>query len=401
MRQRLRLAARHTATILVALFAALTAALLAVLGSTLPTSAHAQAAAPAFYEKLQRAGLLDAYFPEAVLELALPLAQAAPGTWERVQVNAPWRRGTLNIYLVDADRIRPEFSLADEGVPEFGPENLYGGALAHRASQTIFINTAASKRATATAVLQWTQREPVIKALARIDAAGLAASERLWSPATLNSDSKPIQLAVMQLRGAYTFVLAHEMGHLLAPPDFAAPPALQPQQLTARQKDERAACPELLRPDHQRQRAAESAADMAAVRLLGQQCRIGSDGARRHEINQLGMQWYFLTAMSDKMLQAGRRTQSPEIARRLQQLLGPELYAQVVVAPSAGDRKEGAVKPLFPASHPPDHERALAIEAALEKSPCGGTRSDHTLEQAMETLRLQMCRGLVATSGAR
>jgi hypothetical protein len=124
---------------------------------------------------------------------------------------------------------------------------------------------------------------------------------------------------------------------------------------------------------------------LAATRLLGLQCRIGSDAAIRHEVNQLGMQWYFLGAMSDKMLQAARHTQSPVIARQLQIMLGPELYQQAVVAPSSGDRKAGAVKPLFPASHPPDYARVQAIEEALAGLKGDGEKPRRVVEAAAKT----------------
>lgn len=367
-----------------------------------PGGAQATAGTSAVFEKLQRAGLIDPYFPESVLELALPLAQAAGSKWQRVQVNAPWRRDTLNIYLVDAAAIKPDFSLADQGIPEFNRDVLSGGALSNHATQIIFLNTASSKRAAAAAVLQRTQDEPLIRALALVDTAGLDASEPLWSPAALNSASKPIQNAVLLLRGALTFVLAHEMGHLLnaAPGLETGPAAVQPQRLTDRQKDERYACPEM-RVGAQAQHAAESAADLTATRLLGMQCRIGSDGAYRHAINQMGMQWYFLAAMSDKMLQAAKSTQSPIIAGQVRQLLGPRLYQDAVVAPYADERKDGAVKALFHSSHPPDYLRVLAIETALAGSPCGGRTGDHTMAKALEELQLRTCRDLATNSTGR
>ena len=52
-------------------------------------------------------------------------------------------------------------------------------------------------------------RRALIKSLARVDAAGLAASEvgRLRRSST----AKPVQNAILLLRGSTTFVLAHEM----------------------------------------------------------------------------------------------------------------------------------------------------------------------------------------------
>src|SRR5262245_47878122 len=58
------------------------------------------------WTKLQQAQLLDAYYPDAVRQIAETLAQAAPGVWRGVQVNTAWRAGWLNIYLIDATRLR-------------------------------------------------------------------------------------------------------------------------------------------------------------------------------------------------------------------------------------------------------------------------------------------------------
>lgn len=167
------------------------------------------------------------------------------------------------------------------------------------------------------------------------------------------------------------------------------------KHLTPRQQDERRACPELVDKGSRQSQQREKEADMAAVALLGQQCRISADGQLRHAINMLGTTWYFLASMSDKLLEMGRNTDSPVIAQALQAKIGPELYQQVVAA-RAAERRSGAVASAFPLTHPPDTERMQAIEAGLRDSPCGSGGLDIRLAQMLEMYRVQMCRRLVA-----
>jgi hypothetical protein len=56
-------------------------------------AASAQTAEPGIriWNKLERAALIDPYFPEVVYEVAQSLAQAAPGQWRGAQVNSAYR----------------------------------------------------------------------------------------------------------------------------------------------------------------------------------------------------------------------------------------------------------------------------------------------------------------------
>lgn len=352
--------------------------------------------------KLQRAGVIDNYYPEVALEVANTLIKAAPGPWQGVQVNQAHRAGWVNIYLLDARKLPDNGLLDDEGVPNFTAENLRGGALAHEDTHTIFLNTAMWKRLTAATLMKQTRvHHDLMAALAAIDVAGLDAARRFWDPATLSVDNDVNQRTGMLMRGALAFVLAHEMGHLkLGRMRFDEPDRLRLDKLTPRQKDERLACPELIDKEARERQKLESAADLAGVAMLGAQCRIGNDGPLRHGIYMLGTSWYFLAAMSDKMLDMGRSTDSPLIARLLRTKLGPQLYEQAVVA-RARDIKRGAVAPAFPLTHPPDFARVQAIESALRATPCGGSNIDSSELQLMEMFRTQMCRGLMQQGSAR
>lgn len=367
-------------------------------------SALAQGAAPGarISAKLERAGVIDNYYPEVAFEVASALAQAAPRQWQGVQVNRAHRAGWLNIYLIDARRLPENGLLDEEGIVNFTAENLRGGALAHEDTQSVFLNTAMWKRLTAATLMAQTKvQRDLTAALATVDAVGLDAARRFWDPATLAANTDENRRTGWLLRGALAFVLAHEMGHLiLGHVKFNEPERGHLNQLTPRQRDERRACPELLDKEARERQKLEAAADQAAVRLLGAQCRIGNDGQLRHSIHMLGASWYFLASMSDKLLEMGRSTESPVIARALRMKLGPQLYDQIVAA-QARETRGGAVAPAFPLSHPPDTERMRAIENALRATPCGSGGLDSSGAQLLEMYRQQMCRGLVNQATGR
>lgn len=372
----------------------------------LASAAHAQVAPPRgepTLARLQQANLLDDYYPDAVREVAESLVQAAPGEWQGVRVNETHRPGWLNIYLVDAERISDDEPF-DAGGLDLTREALAGGALAHEATGTLYLNTAAWKRlAAATVMTRTSVHDELITALAAVDANGLQATRRYWDRGTLDADTDDMRTSGWLLRGALAFVLAHEMGHLQIGPsaeaDAAAIRMRDLTNLTERQKDERLACPETLHAEFQRQQRHELAADLAAVRLLGQQCRIGEDGELRHGIYQLGTSWYFVAAMSDKLLQMGRSSDSPFMARALRAKLGPDLYEQAVTAAAASARK-GGVKAAFPKTHPPDYARMEAIQRAFANTPCGGGDEDLSALQMMELMRVTMCTQLTGQPGS-
>jgi hypothetical protein len=105
------------------------------------------------------------------------------------------------------------------------------------------------------------------------------------------------------------------------------------------------------------------------------------------------MNWYFMYAMNDKMLEMGRNTSSPVIERMLRMRFGNELY-QSAIADSANSVRKGAVKLAFPKTHPPDYARMMAIEQALANTPCGGSGMDHSEAQILEMFRARMCTNL-------
>ena len=379
------------------------AALLLGAGLGLDGAAWAQIASEPgarIWNKLQRAQLLDAYYPDALREIAETLAQAAPGVWRGVQVNSAYRAGWLNLYQIDATRLRDDALLSDEGVPNFTPEALRGGALAHEETGIVFLNIAAWKRLVAATVIKQTRVQSELTAgLAVVDVLGLQATRKYWDPSTLNTNTDEMQRVGLYLRGAAAFVLAHEMGHLRIGRSAGADAVqVQVKDLTERQKDERFLCPETLHGDYQQRQRHESAADLAAVQLLGQQCRLSQDGELRHSIYMLGTSWYLRYAMSDKLLEMGRNTTSPVIEKALRTLIGNELY-QKAVAESASSKRKGALKSAFPTTHPPDYARMLAIEQALRQTPCGSGGLDLSGAQLLEMFRVRTCSSLTTKEG--
>lgn len=377
------------------------AVLLATLLPMAAAFAQGSAAGPRIAAKLERAGVIDNYFPEVALEVAGDLIKAAPNQWRGVQVNQAHRAGWLNIYMLDARRLPEGNLLEDEGVANFNADYLRGGALAHEDSNTILLNTAMWKRLTAATLMKQTRAQgDLMAALATVDATGLDAVRRFWDPATLSANTDENKRTGWLMRGALAFVLAHEMGHLKIGHVRFDEPDRRRLNLTPRQRDERRACPELLEKEFRERQKLEAAADLAGVALLGAQCRIGADGQLRHSIYMLGTAWFFLASMGDKMLEMGRSTDSPLIAKLLRTKLGPQLYERVIAA-QAHEIRGGAVAPAFPSTHPPDAARMQAIENALKATPCGGGGIDSSEAQLLEMFRSQMCRRLINQQPAR
>lgn len=366
-------------------------------------AAAAQDRAGSIAQKLERAGVIDNYFPDAAQYVANTLVQAAPGRWQGVQVNQAPRDGWLHIYLIDARRLPDDNILADEGVDNFTGPELAAGGTSDEDSASIFLNTAMWKRlAAATVMKESGLQSDLMSALAIVDSVGLERVHKFWEPATLSEKSPDIRTARWLLRGALAFVLAHEMGHLMIghakPSDEASQRRLS--QMTKRQADESRACPELLPSESRQRQKHEHDADMAAVTLLGRQCQIGNDGKQRHAIYMIGTSWYFLASMSDKLFVMGRNTDSPNIANALRARMGDQLY-QLAIAAHAAEKRRGAVKFAYPASHPPDTERMQAIEAAMRATPCGGDGLSSSGAQLLEMFRLQMCQQMIGQGQAR
>ena len=372
------------------------AVLVCTLGAS--TEANAQGKSLNIAAKLERAGVIDAYFPDVAMEVAGALALAAPRQWKGVQINRAHQPGWLNIYMVDARRLPAAGLLAEEGIEHFTPESLRGGALAHEPSGTIFLNTAMWKRLTAATVLKQNKSpDDITAALATVDVMGLDAARRYWDPVALSKDTPVNQRVGWLMRGALAFVLAHEMGHLLIGRTTAEEPdRLRVARMTEREKDEARACPELMHRESRERQRHELAADLAGVELLGRQCRLGKDGKLRHSIFLLGTSWFFLASMSDKLIEMGRNTNSPFIAQLLRANIGPQLYEQVVAA-HAAERRRGAVAFAFPSTHPPDTARIEAIEKAMSATPCGSEGLAASLMQIklLDMLRLRVCQRLI------
>lgn len=360
----------------------------------LALQADAQTGPRDFAGKLQSAGVIDTYWADTVAEVAGTLIQAAPSRWQGAQVNHPYRKGWVNIYLIDARRLPEGGLLQEDGVDNLTPANLSGGAMAHEDSGTIFVNTGTLKRLAAATVLTQTTSVPnLTAALATVDVMGLDAARKLWSPETLAADTSENDRARWLMRGVVAFILAHEMGHLqLGRPQLTDDSERQRvSHLTAREMDEMAACPDLLAAEWRQRQQNEAQADKAAAALLGQQCKIGSDGEMRHSIYVLGTSWYFTAAVADKMIVMGRNTDSQSIATMLKLQMGPDLY-QKMVAANAAERRRGAVRIAYPSSHPPDMKRIQAVNAALANAPCGNDGLASSDALSLELFRVQMCK---------
>lgn len=381
---------------------------LACLGLAFAASQAAPDSGTRVYEVLQRQGVLDPYFQDVVIEVAMPLAQAA-GRFGGVQVNGPYRSGWLNLYQVDGQRLPSDQNLLDDiGFVNVNRDTLRSGALSYPPAAIVLLDTSGSKRLIAATMLRFSRQQPsILSAIATVDVDGIAAHRRYWDVTALSEDTQLNRNTGNLMRGALGYVLAHEIGHLLQPAAAAAAPesVLRVQRLAglgARQRDEAAACAEFAAAESATQQAQERQADLTAARIIGGQCRIGENASNRHQILVLGMNWYLTAEMSDKLLDMGAVSKSALIRTYLTRELGASLYERTMAVRQARTMPGGgAVAVAYPPSHPPDAERIRLIEAALLQTPCGGSGMDSKQAKLIDDFRAQMCRGLVTNAPQR
>jgi Zn-dependent protease with chaperone function len=172
--------------------------------------------------------------------------------------------------------------------------------------------------------------------------------------------------------------------------------------ISARQRDEAAACAQFAAAESAAQQEQERQADLTAARIIGSQCRVGEGAAIRHQLLMLGMNWYLTAEMGDKLLDMGVVSKSALIRSHLTNELGASLYQRTMAARQARAMPGGgAVAVAYPPSHPPDAERMRSIEEALQQSPCGGSGLDNGTAKLLDAWRAQMCRGLATNAAPR
>ena len=287
------------------------------------------------YNSLRSTGLLDPYLGNLVQGIASNVVSGS-GKSRTVQINRPHRKGHLNIYMVDVARLKVE-PLAHL---EINIRPAYRNFLAHRDSESIFIDSGFLRELVTLNLMFWEQEINMHQALAAYTINGKQAYRNYWDPMLnpmLNAGDAG-QYWLVSLRGVIAFLIAHELGHIDLTPDpqtdFSKP--FRPK--TPREGDLFWSCPELVYREAVHWRAAETAADEYALQILS---RVG--GLRYEH----GAQWYLVYLLNLGMINAIPLA-SPTLTPFLQQRYGGALEQ----LRSASALTRGPIEMFYPKSHP-------------------------------------------------
>jgi hypothetical protein len=365
-------------------------------------SAAAQSDGERIYQVLVEQNLLEDYFRDDMAEMVGNLVSAA-GRWPGYGVNAPYRPGHVNVYLIDGLRLPKRNVLEAFDIPL--DDRFAGNAMAHEATGILFVDTVLLKSLVTAAVIATNTELDTMAAVGLINARGIGALADIWdpkrNPALLQAEY--LDHWVLMSSGAAAFVLAHEMGHL----------ALGEQQVNKRRRpmrfaspadrDMHWACPDMVQEKYAAQQRIEQAADDYAVEVLSKVLfppGVLNEPKLRYEV---GAEWYIVYSMGQQMVQVLYATESDNIRAMLRVQFGPEVFAALDAKKREPGR--GSVQVWFPETHPANIRRAAVSLARLAQSPysiSGGGTSGSQSSMAMFELLLQTeCRNLEARRGTR
>lgn len=321
---------------------------------------------PDISRALVTSGVLDAYQQDLVEEVLGQLMRVAR-EWPGYQVNSPYKRKYVNVYLIDSTRL-PEPALSVSPVLNLPKHELTGNAFTDEGSGTIFVDTGMLKEFVATVMYKLATGVQLVNALAEVRLQGLEKVRHLWDPA-INSRLRmrvPVENWLNFYRGMLGFVLAHEMGHLHVGRSDANASTDALTLSTKQDKDLRWACWDTLSVKFKSQQQVEAQADHYAARLIAQ--ILFPEGALRVPLlwYELGAQTFLTYTLNKQALEALNQTESHYFRKAMQIQLGPELYTRLT-APE--ERRRGALHIVFPMRHPASVRRVEQLLETLSQSP--------------------------------
>lgn len=332
------------------------------------------------YPALQKNGLLDPYLTELIQEVSSNVVSESRRGRD-VQINRPYDKDRVNIYVVVARAIRGN-PLVNVGIDiDSVPRN----ALAHKESATIFIDGGLLRELVTLNMLFWEQGENMSSALSSYEVHGEDAFRGLWDPKRnpMVSSRQPGQRWLISLRGVLAFIIAHELGHIDSGVNLstANPRTFRPKP--GRDSNIYWLCPELVYPKVTRRRETEAKADEYALRLL-----IRLKGLHY----QHGPPWYFLYLLNRGMIKAIPFA-SPALTSFLRQQYGSTFDTLKSRTSSAS----GPIEAFYPKTHPNYLLRLSQSMVALYNETPDSlallTAWKQRLDQECEALRSRLFKG--------
>jgi hypothetical protein len=320
---------------------------------------------PDISRALVTSGVLDAYQLDLVDEVLGQLMRVAR-EWPGYQVNGPYKRTYINVYLINSSRL-PERALPVSPDLNLSKNELTNNAFTDESSATIFVDTGLLKEFVATVMYKLATGVQLVNALAEVRIQGLDNVRHLWDPA-VNPRLRmraPVENWLNFYRGMLGFVLAHEMGHIHIGRADANASTDAPILSAEQDADLRWACWDTLAARYKSLQQVEAQADNYAARLIAQ--ILFPEGALRAPLlwYELGAQTFLTYTLNKQALEALNQTESNYFRKAMQIQLGPELYARL---PAREGRRQGALHVVFPKRHPGSVRRIEHLLDTLSQS---------------------------------
>jgi hypothetical protein len=316
------------------------------------------------------------------IEAVSAILITAAREWPRMNVNGVYDPDALNLYLIDVDRAAP---------PPTNLGWLRGTLRAFPQQRLILADAGYLAQVKAASDLAWAsvgRSERLVThydalAVAQVEGPDAAVRSRLGSGADWRRGTNNL------FDGAVAFLVAHEMGHIVAGLDPTLEGAFSmPRGLQGRDRDRFWACSNLVGERVAGERRQEAEADQYAADLLGQipypsaQIR-----ALRFELGAL----FLLNAELGKttITVMALNPNAPALMARAGVNLNQDLIRNL--AATLG-RDTGFIETVFPLSHPSRVDRLLQVHDTFARNPAssfyGQTQSDPTSQ--MWALLIQM-----------
>lgn len=302
----------------------------------------------AYVAELRKRGLVDATL-QAQVQDVLRVLVATAANWPRGQVNGPYDGQALNVYLVDPRAQGPDARTSPGTVRAFP-------ALRIIVADARYL--AAIKAATEVYVVRFRDRS--VKQGDLLVAAMTQGPDRTMQ-SYLGPGKDWRQGTNYLFDGAVAFLLAHEMGHVLAGLSSDATSHLSlPGHLQGRDRDRAWACASLVGEHVNRKRKEEADADAYAMRLIGAIPNPPGRKGLRYEFGTLFLQ----------VAELGKVTATlAAISATGEQLTRGRVNPNTVAAMRDTLDGSGMVEAAYPQSHPAQVQRMLESVNRLSTNP--------------------------------
>lgn len=337
------------------------------------------------YEVLHKKNFLDNYMVDKVEEISQTLVSAS-GQWSDVRVNKPYSKSAINIYLIDSEKL-PEANILEPYGVKLNKGSFQGNALAHEATNILFVDTVLIKSLITVAQMSTDQGNDLIYATAKIKAYGVENFRQLWDP-KMNSKLAMAwhsDNGLLLASGSLAFIMAHEIGHIAIGTKTSAA-SRSWIRYKGKDSDRRWACSNLVEKKYQHQQMIEQEADDYAVMLLSK--ILFPPGVMHKPLfrYELGARWYMTYNLSLQIVASLYATEDSFIHSDMRQEFGAEMYNLLISKEEKHGR--GLVKVYFPKNHPANIRRTSVSLNKLAQSQYSWYQGESSVDSGIKIFEM-------------